>query len=582
MKETISAGSFFALFGKTFRFFSFCRKNLLALFLLNFISSLFFLAGPYLSRSYIDRSFLLRDFANFLRISVIGIIIFLGSTLASLAEETIRNQNLVKIKLKLSRRFVRKIFSLDISYFHRHSTGENIYRFSSIEEVTRLVGEHFPKLIVDIIKLVIILGIAFWINSHLTFMLLILSPLILFQNIYFRKKVRPLYSELWEFGARFSKRLQESLSKMELIHILNLKINQSNFCIRILVQQLRLNVKRIRWFVLYSLTSTVLSKVIYGLLSLYGGWMIIKEELSLGSFTAVMLYLTQAGGLFNSLSYRMEYLIQQGIALEKFFEIMEKKSSIYDKADARELKKIEKEISFQEIYFEYEKGRPVFSDFDLTLPLGKWIGIVGPSGSGKTTLVNLLVRLYEPQGGAIFLDSENIRNFKIDSLRERISLVTQEPFLFDLSIKDNLCIGLKEVNQMQLQEVLEIVQLYDFVRKLPFGLDTILGENACCLSEGQKQKVSLARSILRRPDILILDEATSSIDSSSEAKIFSTLRKKREGLTTIIISHRLSAVKDAEIIFLFAPDGKTESGTHAELLAKSSNYQNFFQGQIEN
>jgi len=569
------------VFWRRIKFFKFCKKNITLLFLLNFISSLFFLAGPYMSRLYIDKSFLLRDFAAFIKISLVGIVIFVGSTLANLIEEILRYKTQIKIKLRLAQRLMQKIFSLDMSFFQEQSVGENIYRISTIEAISRFVSEDIAKIAIDIARVGIILAIALFINLRLTLALVIFSPLFLLPNFYFRKKARPLYSEVWNSQARLSKRLQESFSKMQIIKILNLELWQANFYLRLFIKNIRLLVKGMRYFVAYSLSSTLLSKAVYGLLSLYGGWLIIRGELSLGSFTAVMLYLSQIGGLLNSLGYRLEYFIQQQVAWDKFFEVIERQPLIQDVAGAKALGGIKREICFRNVVFGYVQDRPVFVDLNLCFPVGRWIGIVGPSGRGKTTLANLLVRLYEVSQGGIFIDGEDIRNFKIASLRRKISIVTQQPLLFDLSLRDNICLGLSQVDDSAFLEVVSIIQAEEFVRQLPQKEATVLGEDAVCLSQGYRQRIALARGVLRNPEVLILDEATSSIDSLAEAAILKEIRKKRLGLTTIVISHRLATVKNADLVFFFAPEGNIESGTHEGLLLKCPSYGHFFKEQLE-
>lgn len=563
------------------RFFYPYRNRIILLCILGFVSSLFLLAGPYLSRLYIDTSFIHKDLDAFIRLSVVGLAIFLFSTLAGFIEDIIRNRTFIRVKLSLAHTFIRKLYTFDLAFFQSRSVGENIYRISNIETIARFMSEDVPQIIVESCRLVIILGISLFVSFHLTVALVILSPLFLLQSLYIRKKMRPVFSEIWKSNARLSKRLQESLSKMQIIKALSLETFQRHFYIRLLIENIRVSVKGFRWVVVNSLSSAFLSRAIYGVLSLYGGWLIIKGQLSLGSYAAVMLYITQAGGLLGSLSYRLEYFVQQGVLMERFFEVIGSKPKIEETPAAVRIDALREEIALREVSFGYEPGKPVFNRLTLRIPAGKWVGITGPSGCGKTTLVNLILRLYEPQEGIVTLDGLDVRAIKIGSLRERIAIATQEPLLFDLSIKENICAGLAHISEQELSEMMRRLRAEEFIRRLPLGLDSVLGENACCLSQGYKQRIAIARAAIRKPDLLILDEATSSIDSAAETEILEALKAERRGLSTIVISHRLSTIKNSDVIYFFGPEGKIEAEGHDRLLTESPGYRRFFQDQLE-
>jgi len=204
---------------------------------------------------------------------------------------------------------------------------------------------------------------------------------------------------------------------------------------------------------------------------------------------------------------------------------------------------------------------------------------VGPSGCGKSTLINLILRLYEPRQGEVLLDGMDLRMIRLNDLRKNIAIATQQPLLFDVSIGENIRGGLKNLTQEEIEEAARIAYLDDCIKELPQGYDTLTGEDACLLSHGLKQRVALARAIARKSGLLILDEAISSVDAFTEEKILRALRQKRRNLSTIVISHRLFAVKDADRIYFLKGDSIIEEGTHAQLMAKSQSYQDFFKNQ---
>ena len=427
--------------------------------------------------------------------------------------------------------------------------------------------------------MVIILGVSLWVNLPMTIFLLLLSPLFLVHSFYIQRKLNPLYRELWECRAKLSKKIHEYFSKIFIIKAFGLEPHQRHIYLRSLIENIRLGIKSFRWSVVNSLNSSFLSKAVYGAVTLFGGWLIIKGKMTIGSYTAAMLYLMQLGGLLESLSYRFEYVAKESVSLERFLEIINSQPKIKDLPGARSLGAIKGAIQFKNVTFGYQQKKLIFKELDLDILPNAWIGIVGASGCGKSTLINLILRLYEPGQGEVLLDGRDLRMIRLKDLRKNIAIATQQPLLFDLSIRENIRGGLKNITPEEMLEAAKIAGLDDFIQELPQGMDTLIGEDACLLSHGLKQRVALARAIARNPGLLILDEALSSVDVFTEEKILGALKQKRRNLSTIIISHRLLAVKDAERIYFLKGDSLIEEGTHVQLMAKSQPYQDFFKNQ---
>lgn len=555
-----------------------CRKQILVLFLLSFFSSSLALASPYLSKLFIDRAFIARNFDKFINLSVLGAGIFIFSVMVTAVESIIKNKIAVKLKLDLTGRFVRKFYSLDLNFFQSQSVGENVYRLSDTENVANFILEQLPNFLVSIFKLFIILGISFLINARMTAVLLILSPLFILHSALLQKKLKPIYQELWKYSALVSQKIYEAFSRIIIIKVFGWESYQRRIYLRSWVKNTRWRIKSFRWTVINSLSSSFLTKAIYGAITLYGGWLIIEGRITLGSYSAVMLYLTQLGGLLGSLSNNFTYLAQEAVSLNKFFEIMEAESKVKESLEAKTLPVIKEEILFEDVSFGYN-GKRVIQSLNLKIPSNAWVGIAGPSGCGKTTLINLILRLYDPDAGRIRLGGMALREIKLSSLRENVAISAQQPFLFDVSVRGNIGYGFKNIPEDKIIEAAKIACVHDFIRQLPKGYDTFIGEGACRLSEGLKQRISIARAILRNPPLLILDEATSSVDFFTEELLFNALRKKRQGLGTIIISHRLASIKGADRIYFLREDGKIEEGAHGELLEASPAYRDFFHNQ---
>jgi len=548
---------------------------------LAFFSSAFILVAPFFSKLFIDNVFISKDLAKFIRFASWGVILFILSTLFGVITDVIKNKVSIKIRLDLANKFIRKLYSLDLNFFYSNSVGENAYRMSETEIISDFLVEQLPQMLSDLLRTLIILAIALYLNYQMTLLLLVSSPLFLLHGLFIQNKLRPIYEEIWKQSANISKEIHESFSKILIIKVFGLEMFKRHHYLSSLIKNLRLRIKSFRWGIISSLFSSFISKAIYGAITLFGGWLIIKGRLSIGGYTAIMIYLVQLGGLLESLSFRFKGLIQQTVSLEKLFEVMDMQPQIIDTPSARHLESLRGEVSFRNVWFGYTQGKAILREINFTIPAFSWVGIVGPSGCGKTTMTNLILRLYDPWQGEITLDGHNLKKIKLSSLKEKVAIATQQPALFDVSLGENIGYGLRQVSQHDIEAAAKDACVHDFIMQLPACYDTLIGEDACRLSQGLKQRIALARAILRNPQLLILDEATSSVDSLTEEKIFRNLRGKRHGLTTIIISHRLFSVKDAERVYFLKKNGELEEGRHAELLSTSQQYGEFFRNQTE-
>ena len=266
--------------------------------------------------------------------------------------------------------------------------------------------------------------------------------------------------------------------------------------------------------------------------------------------------------------------------IERFVQIMNLDRDIYDKDEARDLEDVKGKIEFDHVYFKYpetkEEDPYVLDDMSFTIDVGENIALVGPSGAGKTTISKLIPRFYDVDDGAIRIDGDNIKDLTIDSLRDNIGIVQQDVYLFSGTIKDNIKYGKEDATDREIEKAAELAGALEFIKDLPYGFDTYIGERGVKLSGGQKQRISIARVFLKNPPILILDEATSALDNKSEAIVQSSLEKLSKGRTTLTIAHRLSTIINADEILVLTYDGIVESGNHKDLLAKKGVYYNLY------
>ncbi len=301
-----------------------------------------------------------------------------------------------------------------------------------------------------------------------------------------------------------------------------------------------------------------------------------------GSITApdLVVYLMYVSTLISTVKRIVEFMDQfnRGMTgIERFYEIMDEEPEITDEKNAVEMKDVRGDIEFKDVTFSYKTGNgDVLSHISLKISAGQNIALVGPSGGGKTTLCSLIPRFYEPVGGEITVDGVNIKNYTLTSLREHIGVVQQDVYIFSGTVRDNIAYGKTDASDEEIIKASVYAGADEFIRSMPDGYDTYVGERGVKLSGGQKQKLSIARAFLKNPPILILDEATSALDNESERAVQLSLEGLSKGRTTLTIAHRLTTVKNADKILVITPDGIAESGTHEELLNKNGIYANMY------
>lgn len=308
---------------------------------------------------------------------------------------------------------------------------------------------------------------------------------------------------------------------------------------------------------------------------------ITKGNISLADLLTFLLYINNLIEPVQKLTNFTEQFQNGMTGFERFMDIMEIEPDIKDKEDAKELTEVKGEIVFDQVSFKYEEGiSEVFRNIDLTVHAGEYIALVGPSGVGKTTMCSLIPRFYEPTGGKICIDGQDIQDITLKSLRKNIGVVQQDVYLFAGTIMDNIRYGKMEATEEEIIEAAKNANAHEFIMSLPNGYDTDIGQRGVKLSGGQKQRLSIARVFLKNPPILIFDEATSALDNESEKVVQESLEKLAKNRTTFVIAHRLSTIKNAEKILVLTDNGIEEEGTHKELLEREGIYAKLYTMQF--
>ncbi|MCK4244229.1 MAG: ABC transporter ATP-binding protein [Candidatus Omnitrophica bacterium] len=469
---------------------------------------------------------------------------------------------------------------LSLDFFHKGRLGELMARITyDVGLLEIAISEAIPNLIFKFLTVVLYLFILFFISWKLALLSLFVLPLLGFPILRIGKHLRKIALLLQEKMADLTTILQEKIGSIQIVKAFTGEEREKALFGQENERFFRLMVKQIKRIALLP-PLTELVGVSGGAVIIYlGGKEVLAGRLSTGIFLLFLVALFSIISPVKGMAAANAKIQAGGSALPRIFKILQERYEVVEKETARELSGL-KEIEFSHLSFRYQK-KDILKDINLKIKAGETLGIVGGSGVGKTTLINLLLRFYDPSQGAILIDGEDIKNFKLRSLREKIGLVTQEPILFNDTIRNNIAYGKPEATKNEIIEAAKIANIHTFIETLEAGYETIIGERGAKLSGGEKQRIAIARAILKDPPILILDEATSNLDSASEKLVQRALKRVMEKRTSFVIAHRLSTIRQADLIIVLREGRIVEKGTHQELLNQKGPYCHFYRLQGE-
>jgi subfamily B ATP-binding cassette protein MsbA len=474
---------------------------------------------------------------------------------------------------KLRSKVQQHIIKLPIRFFDNSKTGELVSRImTDVEGVRNLVGTGFAQMIggglAAIISLVLLISIS---PSMTAFVLL---PVLIFGLVSLKafSKIRPIFRERGKINAQVTGRLTETLGGIRVIKGFNAE-NQEIKTFEKGVEELFLNVKA-------SLTATsfvtsagalLLGLASAGIMGL-GGYQIMQGEMTFGDFLAFTLYLGFMIAPIVQMSNIGSQLTEAFAGLDRTEEIMNMPLESDDKKRTVQLEVIKGDIRFENVSFAYESGKDVVKGISFDAPAGSVTALVGTSGSGKTTIAGLAATFLNPDAGVVYLDGHDLQTITLDAFRAQLGVVLQDDFLFEGTIRENILFPRPDSSEAQLEMAVRAAHVHEFTDRFEQGLDTLIGERGVKLSGGQRQRIAIARAILADPRILILDEATSNLDTESESLIQASLKELMHGRTTFVIAHRLSTIRQADQILVIEQGQVVEQGRHEELLAKKGRY----------
>jgi subfamily B ATP-binding cassette protein MsbA len=487
----------------------------------------------------------------------------------------------LKVVRNIRDRLYRNLIHQSIDFLSKARTGDLVSRISNdIDKIKLAVAETLAVYIRESLTLAMLLLVVFYQDWEMATLSLVLIPVAALPLVYFGRKVKKRGLQSQETIGDLGNFMSESANGNKIVKAYNMEefeigkfreLNQKHF---------RINAKIA---LAYSLSAPIMD-VIGGLVAAglftVGMHRISRGTLSPGQFTSFLtaLFLMYAPIKRLALAHN-DY--QQGKAgWERVREIIRTANPICDRATAVALKTVRGEVEFQDVHFAYQPGMPVLRNVSFQARQDEMVALVGASGSGKTTIMNLLLRFYEPQAGAVFIDGRDIRSITLQSLREHIGLVTQDVFLFNDTILNNIAYGRRSYSLAEVRQAAAVARAADFIAELPLQYDTVVGERGIFLSNGQRQRISIARAVLKQPRILIFDEATSSLDSESEKLIQEAMDDVMKNRTTFVIAHRLSTIIEADRILVIEKGEIKESGSHRELLKKRGLYYSLYNLQF--
>ncbi len=550
-------------------------------FLLVAISTLLGLVSPYLMAQAIDR-FGQGDKQELRRFATWMLLAYLGSWLANMGESLIVANVTQRVMRNLRRELFEHLQTLSLSFFDRHSHGELMSRLTNdLDAVSRVIAQNATQLFSGALTLIGILVMMLALNFWLTLGSMIVFPLMLWLVGFVGQRTRKGYREFQMRIGQLNGQLEEMFSGQRVIMAFGQqgstmsKFDQVNDVVR------KVGVQAQSYAMLVPPLMGILSNANIAVVAGLGGWMTLNGWASVGTIAAFISYsrtfanpLRHLGDLYNQ--------IQAAIAgAERVFDLMDQQPDMTDAPDALSLDDVHGEVEFDHVDFGYVPGVPVLKDVCLHAAPGQTIALVGPTGAGKTTMVNLLSRFYDIDGGSIRIDGIDLRRLKKADLRRQLGVVLQDTYLFSDTVMENIRYGRLDASDDEVIAAAQLSNADQFIRRLPQGYKTMLSERAGNLSQGQRQLVAIARAVLADPGILILDEATSSVDTRTEMLIQEGLLRLMQGRTSFVIAHRLSTIRQADMILVINDGEIIERGTHQELLAGQGFYYNLFMSQFK-
>lgn len=521
------------------------------------------------------------DFVNMKSILIKVAIIVVSTALIQWLMNVCNNKITYNVSRDLRKKAFEKIEILPFSYIDTHSKGDIVSRvITDVDQLSDGLLMGFTQFFTGVITIIGTLAFMLSVNVFITIVVVVVTPLSFFIARFIAKKTFNMFSLQSKTRGEQTSFIDEMISNQKVAEAYSMNEENKVRFDKINDDLAKYSLKATFFSSITNPATRFVNSIVYAAVALFGAIMAVKGNITVGILSCFLSYANQYTKPFNEISSVVTELQNAIACAARVFELIEEAPELPDKADATELENVKGSVEINNLYFSYNPDRELLKNVNINVEPGKTVAIVGPTGCGKTTLINLLMRFYDPNKGAILVDEVNTKDVTRQSLRQNFGMVLQDTWLKSGTIADNIRLGKTDATDDEIIEAAKKAHAHSFIKRLPNGYKTKIGEDGGSLSQGQKQLLCITRLMLCPPPMLILDEATSSIDTRTEIKIqkaFNTLMKNR---TTFIVAHRLSTIQNADLILVMNDGNIIEQGTHVSLYAQKGFYYNLYNSQF--
>ena len=536
---------------------------------------------PYLIQVAIDEHVTVGDAAGLIRITYILVALMVIQALAQWAH-TYYSGWIGQVIIKDIRvRLYKHLLKLRLQFFDSTPIGRLVTRnVSDIETLADVFSEGLASIIGDLLQIITILGVMFYIDWKLTLVSLCTLPLLIISTYVFKEKIKVTFNDVRNAVANLNSFLQEHITGMTIVQLFNREKREYDKFKEINREHSAAHIRSVLYYSVYFPVAEIIQAIGIGLVVWYGAVGVLGMDLQIGILISFIMYLQLFFRPIRMIADRFNTLQMGVVSSSRIFKLLASTEHIANEGSFSP-EKVQGNVKLDQVWFAYKEEDYVLKNISFEVKKGQTIALVGATGAGKSSIINLISRFYEINKGSITIDGTNIQDFELSALRKHIGVVLQDVFLFSSSIYQNITLGNPNITREQVLAAAELVGASKFIEKLPGGLDYNVMERGATLSVGQRQLISFVRAMVYNPEILILDEATSSVDSETEELIQDSIEKMMQGRTSIVIAHRLSTIQKADQILVLNKGEVVERGTHESLLEKGGYYTQLHQMQLK-